>query len=228
MKLRSSSDYSNKVCIKCASELQSFSKFRLNLISKQQQLYECLTISQNKIQDVIEIEPHVSGEYDNIQDVIKLNSIDIQNKRLNSGEFDNIHNVIKLEPIDIENEQPIAGGFDNIMHYGMKYNSYLENYTIVKILFKTFYLDNQYEEIETPEAPILPKNILEQTKKQDETQIEVDNRMQTMMQTKKLKKNGISRVCSCFYKKQHISAVHLKQKRMFCDFCRYFVEDLIL
>ena len=42
--------------MKCTNELQNISSFRLNLITKQQQLYEFVITSQYKIQDVI-IEP---------------------------------------------------------------------------------------------------------------------------------------------------------------------------
>ena len=43
--------------MKCTNELQSISSFRLNLITKQQQLYEFVTTSQYQIQDVIKFEP---------------------------------------------------------------------------------------------------------------------------------------------------------------------------
>ena len=43
--------------MKCAIELQSISSYRLNLITKQQQLYEFVMISQYTDQDVIIFEP---------------------------------------------------------------------------------------------------------------------------------------------------------------------------
>lgn len=43
--------------MKCASELQNISSYRLNLITKQQQLYEFVIISQYTDQDVILFEP---------------------------------------------------------------------------------------------------------------------------------------------------------------------------
>lgn len=43
--------------MKCANDLQSTSSYRLNLITKQQQLYEFVIISQFTEQDVIIFEP---------------------------------------------------------------------------------------------------------------------------------------------------------------------------
>lgn len=43
--------------MKCASDLQCTSSYRLNLIAKQQQLYEFVIISQFAEQDVIIFEP---------------------------------------------------------------------------------------------------------------------------------------------------------------------------
>ena len=56
--------------MKCTNELQNISSFRLNLITKQQQLYEFVITSQYKIQDVIEpdsfkIETPSSDEFEN-------------------------------------------------------------------------------------------------------------------------------------------------------------------
>lgn len=72
LQLQTSTNYSNKVCMKCSSELQSIFNFRFNLITKQQQLYEFVLTSQYKIQDVIKIEPvsfktetQSSDEFDN-------------------------------------------------------------------------------------------------------------------------------------------------------------------
>ena len=45
--------------MKCTNELQSISSFRLDLITKQQQLYECVITSQYQIQDVV-IEPVIN------------------------------------------------------------------------------------------------------------------------------------------------------------------------
>lgn len=43
--------------MKCANDLQNTSSYRLNLITKQQQLYEFVIISQFAEQDVIIFEP---------------------------------------------------------------------------------------------------------------------------------------------------------------------------
>lgn len=42
--------------MKCANELQSIFSFRLNLITKQQQLYEFVTTSQYQIQEDFKFE----------------------------------------------------------------------------------------------------------------------------------------------------------------------------
>ena len=43
--------------MKCTNELQSISNFRLNLITKQQELYDFVTTSEYKIQDAVKFEP---------------------------------------------------------------------------------------------------------------------------------------------------------------------------
>ena len=56
LQLKSSPKYSNNVCMKCTNELQSISNLRLNLITKQQQLYDFVTTSEYKIQDAVKFE----------------------------------------------------------------------------------------------------------------------------------------------------------------------------
>ena len=58
--------------MKCANELQSIFSFRLNLITKQQQLYEFVTTSQYQIQEdfkfetgSLKIETRASDEFKN-------------------------------------------------------------------------------------------------------------------------------------------------------------------
>ena len=58
--------------MKCTSELQSISSFRLNLITKQQLLYTFVEISNDTNRNVIKFEPvdikletHISDAFDN-------------------------------------------------------------------------------------------------------------------------------------------------------------------
>lgn len=74
LQLKQSLKYSNTVCMKCASDLQSTYSYRLNLITKQQQLYEFVIMSQFTEQDVIIFEPvDVKNEIQAVNDINNIN-----------------------------------------------------------------------------------------------------------------------------------------------------------